>query len=157
MLQAFLCHGKTDETATMLRHEVDRLRRDLFCCQGEVAFVLAILVIHDHNHATGTDLLDRCGNVCKTRVQCHVQLNFSSRGERSRTGGGCFWEFSLRALRDLSALAVKCFFVSVAAPGTPCRTGGTNISRDRGWAKPYGEQSKRPPDGRPLRNCSCLR
>src|SRR5207249_6703224 len=85
MLQAFLCHGKTDETATMLRHEVDRLRRDLFCCQGEVAFVLAILVIHDHNHATGTHLLDRCGNVCKKRVQCHVQLNFSSRGERSRT------------------------------------------------------------------------
>ena len=50
----------------MLGHEIDGVRRDLFGGQGEVAFVLAVLVVHDDDHASGADLFNGGFNVAKS-------------------------------------------------------------------------------------------
>ena len=42
----------------MRGHEIDGLRRDLLRGHDEVAFVLAVRVIHDDDHAPGADVLD---------------------------------------------------------------------------------------------------
>src|SRR5207248_2851157 len=44
-------------------HEVDGFGSDLLGGECDVAFVLAVLVIDDDDHAPGPDLLDRSGNV----------------------------------------------------------------------------------------------
>ena len=58
-VEACAGHGEADLTAAVLRHEVDRFRRDLRRRHGEIAFVLAILIVHDDDHATGFDGGDR--------------------------------------------------------------------------------------------------
>src|SRR5207249_10914565 len=50
-------HGYTDEAAAVLGHEVDGLRRDLVGGHDEIALVLAILVVDDHEDASRADLL----------------------------------------------------------------------------------------------------
>ena len=39
----------------MLRHEVDRLGRDVFGGHRQIAFVLAILVVNDDHHLAAAD------------------------------------------------------------------------------------------------------
>ena len=51
-------HGQADESPAVARHEVDRLGRDLFRRDRQVALVLAVLVIHDDDHATLANRLD---------------------------------------------------------------------------------------------------
>src|SRR2546426_455245 len=48
-----------DVAAAVLGHEVDRLRRDLVGGHHEIALVLAVLVVNDHEDAPLADLLDR--------------------------------------------------------------------------------------------------
>ena len=50
---------QADQPAAVGRHEVDRLGRDELRRHREVALVLAVLVVADHDHAAGADLLDR--------------------------------------------------------------------------------------------------
>ena len=47
---------EADQAAAVGRHEVDRLGRDELGRHGEVAFVLAALVVADHDHAAGADV-----------------------------------------------------------------------------------------------------
>ena len=47
-----------DQAPAVLGHEVDLLRCDFLCRDGEVAFVFAVLVVHDDNHAALADFLD---------------------------------------------------------------------------------------------------
>ena len=53
---AFGGQRQADEAAPEARHEVDVLRAHFLRGHDEVAFVLAILVVHDHHHAPGGDV-----------------------------------------------------------------------------------------------------
>src|SRR5437899_1409680 len=57
-VQPLAGHRYTDEAAAVLGHEVDGLRRDLVGGHDEIALVLAILVVDDHEDASRADLLD---------------------------------------------------------------------------------------------------
>ena len=59
MSHSFFRQGQADQTASMGRHEVDRFGRDLFGRHAEVAFVLAVLVIGEDDHAAAADLVNR--------------------------------------------------------------------------------------------------
>ncbi len=61
--EALLGHGEADQAASILGHEVDGFGRDLFGGEGDVAFILAVFIVNDHDHAAGADLLDSCGDV----------------------------------------------------------------------------------------------
>ena len=50
---------QADEAAPVLRHEVDRLRRRELRGERQVALVLAVLVVADHDHPPAADVLDR--------------------------------------------------------------------------------------------------
>src|SRR5213594_4441810 len=59
LVQPLAGHRHADEAAAVLGHEVDRLRRDLVGGHHEIALVLAVLVVNDHEDAPLADLLDR--------------------------------------------------------------------------------------------------
>ena len=48
--EPLLGHRHADQAAAVLRHEVDRLGRDLLGRDRQVPFVLAILVVDDDDH-----------------------------------------------------------------------------------------------------------
>ena len=48
----------------MLRHEVDRLGRDEIGGEHEVALVLAVLLVDEHDHAAGLQVGDDVGDRC---------------------------------------------------------------------------------------------
>ena len=52
-----LGHGRTQHAAAVLEHEVDLLRRDEFRRRNEVAFVLAVFVIHDYHELAGAKVV----------------------------------------------------------------------------------------------------
>ena len=52
-----LCDGCAEDTATLLEHEVDFLRRDEFGGRNQVAFVFAILIIDDNDEFSGFEVL----------------------------------------------------------------------------------------------------
>ena len=58
LVQALPHHRHADQAPAVLGHEVDGLRRHLVRGHQEVALVLPVLVVHHHEDATGTDLLD---------------------------------------------------------------------------------------------------
>src|SRR5688572_25565134 len=58
LVQPLAGHRQTDLTTPVPHHEVDRLGRDLFRRDRQVAFVLAILIVDDDDHPAGADLLD---------------------------------------------------------------------------------------------------
>ena len=58
----FRAERKADQPAAVLGHEVDDFGRDLFGCDGEVAFVFPIFVVDDHQHSAGAEVLDGVGN-----------------------------------------------------------------------------------------------
>ena len=43
--------GKADQPAAEARHEIDRVRRRHLCGDHEIAFVLAVLGVHENEHA----------------------------------------------------------------------------------------------------------
>ena len=47
---ALLGQRQTNQSAPKLRHEIDHFRRHFLRRHGQIAFILAILVIHQHNH-----------------------------------------------------------------------------------------------------------
>ena len=51
-------HGHADDAAGVADHERHALRRGVLGRHDEVALVLAVLVVHDHDHAPGTQLGD---------------------------------------------------------------------------------------------------
>src|SRR5436190_18192280 len=53
---AFGGQREADEATPEARHEVDVFCTHLLRGHDEVAFVFAILVVHDHHHATGGDV-----------------------------------------------------------------------------------------------------
>ena len=61
LVEAVTGHRQTDQTATVARHEVDDVRRYLLGGDGEVALVLAILVIDDSSIVANRLLRRRAG------------------------------------------------------------------------------------------------
>ena len=59
LVGALLGEAEADQPARVRRHEVDRLRRRELRGDRQVAFVLAVLVVDDDDHAALADLLDR--------------------------------------------------------------------------------------------------
>src|SRR6266699_5053923 len=59
LVAAALRQREADEPAPVGRHEVDVLGRDALGRDAEVALVLAILVVHEDDHAAGADLGER--------------------------------------------------------------------------------------------------
>ena len=53
-----LGQGEADQPAPLARHEVDRLRRDLFGGDDEIAFVLAVLVVDDDDELARAKVRD---------------------------------------------------------------------------------------------------
>src|SRR5207248_5966506 len=51
LVAAVFGEGHADQTAAVLGHEVDDFGGDFLRGHGEVAFVLAVLVVNQHNHA----------------------------------------------------------------------------------------------------------
>src|SRR5438105_685508 len=58
LVAAVLGERQANKTAAVLGHEVGSLRRDLFGGHGEVAFVLAVLVVNQDDHAALANLFD---------------------------------------------------------------------------------------------------
>ncbi len=58
LLASILGEGQADQTASVTRHEIDRLRGDRLGGHQQVAFVLPVLIIHDDNHLTLAYILD---------------------------------------------------------------------------------------------------
>ena len=50
--------GETDQAAAVGGHEVDGFGRDQLGGHGQVAFVFAILVVDDHQHFAGAEIVE---------------------------------------------------------------------------------------------------
>ena len=117
MLEPFLRHRQTHEPAPKLRHEIDGLRRDLLGGKRKVAFVLAVLVVDDDDHASRTNLFNRVWNVCKRGLGAHsVPILAVLEGRWSLVGGrlpgqvatngltacekGCIGQWQLHTVED---------------------------------------------------------
>jgi len=80
VVRAIFSEGKANESAAESGHEVDGFGSDKFSCEGEVAFVFAILIIDYDQHASGADLVDggwdiderRGGNYSLNGSECRV-------------------------------------------------------------------------------------
>ena len=89
---ALLSEGKADEAAAVASHEVDGLGGDVVGGQGEIALVLAVLIVDDDDHAAGLDIGNGAGNVGEGRFGSagglgHVLDLFSPiRGGNARKG-----------------------------------------------------------------------
>jgi hypothetical protein len=62
LVQPLPGHGQADEAAAVAGHEVDDFGGDLLRGDGEVALVLAVLVVHDHDHPALPDVFDGVGD-----------------------------------------------------------------------------------------------
>ena len=62
---------QADQPAGLARHEVDVLRGRELRGEGEVALVLAVLGVADHDHLAGADVLERLLDRCESGVVAH--------------------------------------------------------------------------------------
>ena len=88
VFKALFGHGQADQSAAVLGHEIDGFGRDFFGGQREVAFVLAIFVVDDHDHAAGADLLDRGRDVGKGCLGTHSDCDFNKAAPLNWPAGG---------------------------------------------------------------------
>ena len=61
-LAALARERQADQAAAEARHEVDRLGRDVFGGEHQVAFVLAVFLVDEDHHAAGAQFGDELGN-----------------------------------------------------------------------------------------------
>ena len=81
---ALFGEGEADEAAAVTGHEVDGLGGDELGGKGEVAFVLAVFIVDDDDHAAGADLFERSGDVSEGGWGLHSSIvrQFGISGER---------------------------------------------------------------------------
>ena len=58
-LAAFFGYRRAEDPAAVFYHEIDYFRCDFFCCDDEIAFILAVLVINHDNDLAVSELLYR--------------------------------------------------------------------------------------------------
>ena len=61
-LAAIRTQGETNQPPAMLGHEIDDFRSDVLGRDGEIAFVLAILVVYNDQHPACAKVLNRLRN-----------------------------------------------------------------------------------------------
>ena len=66
---ALLGEGEADEAAAVAGHEVDGFGSDVLGGQGQVALVLAVLVVDHDDHAARANFVERAGDVGKGRLE----------------------------------------------------------------------------------------
>ncbi len=98
VLKSLFGHGQADQSASVLGHEVDGFGRDLFGGERQVAFVLAILVVDNNDHAAGADFLNRIRNVGEWGLGAH-DVAILAEGSPSRLRSEPIIEW-LRSLRE---------------------------------------------------------
>ena len=108
-------HRQADLPAAVPGHEVDRLRRDLRRGHRQIAFVLAVLIVHDDEHAAGLDQRRRPPRSTQT-------ARASSRPSRCESSSVCqSWSLPPEAAPTLSQLRAafrRPFSTSSAARAT---------------------------------------
>jgi hypothetical protein len=62
LVEALSRHRKADEAAPIAGHEVDGLGGDLLGGDGQVTFVLTVLVVDDDDHPSRLEVLEGVGN-----------------------------------------------------------------------------------------------
>ena len=85
---ALLGDRHADQAATESRHEIDDVGRHHVRCHHQVAFVFAILLVDQDDHAAGPDLRDDLGNRADRAGLCRVR---SRRVDRVQAGGLHGW------------------------------------------------------------------
>ena len=65
LIHALLRHRQADQPAGMARHEVDRVGRRELGGNHQVALVLAVLVVDQHEHTPGARLFDQVGRAAE--------------------------------------------------------------------------------------------
>ncbi len=83
LLAMLLRQRQADQAAAVLGHEVDLFRRDEFGGEQQVALVLAVFFIHQHDHTPGAYLVDDFGYRCNICHLCAALLRF---GDSAREG-----------------------------------------------------------------------
>ncbi len=68
LVAALLGERQADQPAAEAGHEIDRLRRHFLGGDRQVALVLAILVVHEDDHAPAPELLHRLFDGGKRRL-----------------------------------------------------------------------------------------
>src|SRR5260221_3241627 len=126
LVQALPRHGQADEAAPIAGHEVDDLGGDLLRGDGEVALVLAVLVVHDHHHPALPDVVDGVGDA-------RERHGTSYRGGRYARGGA-------GAGRLSTYLAITSISRFTRSPG--------RAARRFVWSSVYGMTATEKPPGR---------
>src|SRR5579875_950285 len=70
---------EANEAAAFLGHEVDRLGGDFFGGHGEVAFVFAVFVVHEDNHAALADFFEGFFNSGEWGIGSHFRVSLAPR------------------------------------------------------------------------------
>ena len=70
LVAALLGEREANEAAAVLSHKVDGFRRDFFGGHGEVAFVLAVLVVNEDDHAAVANFFDGLFDGAKWSFDC---------------------------------------------------------------------------------------
>src|SRR5439155_18729660 len=77
IIQPLFRQRQADQPAAVLGHEVDGFRRDFLGGESQIAFVLAVFIVHYDHHAAGADLFNSALDAAKRRI--HTAL-FSHAG-----------------------------------------------------------------------------
>ena len=72
MLESLFGQSQANEPASVLRHEIDCFGRDLFRRQHQIAFVFAVLIVHDDDHSSLADFVQSGGDISEWRVRLHL-------------------------------------------------------------------------------------
>ncbi len=94
---ALLSECEADEAAAVAGHEVDGLGGDVLGGEGEVAFVFAVLVVDDNDHAAGADIGNGTGNVSERRFE-----TASGRAYLIGHGSDLLWTIRMRRAKGLT-------------------------------------------------------
>src|ERR1700690_3589080 len=105
----FGCHRQANQSAAILRHEMDYLRRDLFRGDSQIALVFAAFIVNDDYHLTRAyrrdGILDACEGA-RAGVALPDNLKSSSHEFLASISNSCnsFHNY-LRTQRDPQAIA----------------------------------------------------
>ena len=75
MVDPFAGHRKADQSATVLRHEVNRIRRRHLPGDNQIALVFAVFIVDHDNHFAIPDIFDDIRN--RRQKFCEVFLGGS--------------------------------------------------------------------------------
>src|SRR5271166_503351 len=116
MVQALFGHRQANQPAAILGHEIDQFRGNFFGGESQIAFVLAILIVHHHDHAAGANLLDGGRYVRECRLRGHYNAIVAN----ARTAAGYFANSRSAPRKSArSARTIQRVSITIATSNTP--------------------------------------